>query len=195
MENTEGQSPFYIVANNLALDFVNTVIDDLNVTTLVAWAVAVGLLDAEEAGATVANWRGKNVAAVKRSRDRLREIAVGLVASRDLADGDIAWLNKILRGRSGYSELVRTAGGFAKQSRIELGEPSDILVPVIESFVALVAFGTLEHIRKCERPECVIYFHDITKNHKRRWCSMAVCGNRAKVAKFYERQRSKTKSG
>lgn len=195
MENTEGQSPFYIVANNLALDFVNTVTDDLNVTTLVAWAVAVGLLDAEGAGETVANWQGKSLAAVKRTRDRLREVVVGLVATRDLADGDIAWLNKALRGRSGYSELVRTAEGFAKQNRVVLGEPSDILVPVIESFVDLVAYGTIEHIRKCERPECMIYFHDITKNHKRRWCSMAVCGNRAKVAKFYERQRSKTKSG
>jgi predicted RNA-binding Zn ribbon-like protein len=31
------------------------------------------------------------------------------------------------------------------------------------------------------------YFYDVSKNQTRRWCSMDVCGNRAKVAAYYHR--------
>ncbi len=42
-------------------------------------------------------------------------------------------------------------------------------------------------IKACAHPDCVLHFHDATKNGTRRWCSMAVCGNRAKAARHYER--------
>ncbi|MFD0905315.1 CGNR zinc finger domain-containing protein [Actinomadura sediminis] len=45
-------------------------------------------------------------------------------------------------------------------------------------------------IKPCAHPNCVLYFHDATKNGTRRWCSMAVCGNRAKAARHYERSKS-----
>jgi predicted RNA-binding Zn ribbon-like protein len=35
----------------------------------------------------------------------------------------------------------------------------------------------------------VLYFYDTTKNHRRQWCSVAMCGNRHKVAEFRRRQR------
>jgi predicted RNA-binding Zn ribbon-like protein len=37
----------------------------------------------------------------------------------------------------------------------------------------------------------VLFFYDTTKNHARRWCSMAFCGNRHKVAAHYRRQQGK----
>jgi predicted RNA-binding Zn ribbon-like protein len=187
VENAPQESSFYIIANNLAIDLVNTVTSELNGEGLATWAKAVGLFGEKPNG----NWREKSVADAIRFRDKLREIVITLVETKDISDADIEWINKTLGRKTGHSELVRTAEGFAKQSRIELTEPKDIAVPVIESFVDLVAFGNIDYIRKCERPECLLYFYDTTKNHKRRWCSMAVCGNRAKVAKFYERQRSK----
>ncbi|WP_327229156.1 CGNR zinc finger domain-containing protein [Achromobacter xylosoxidans] len=33
-------------------------------------------------------------------------------------------------------------------------------------------------------------FHDKTKSHRRRRCSMALCGNRMKVAAFRSRQKA-----
>ncbi|MGI5170025.1 CGNR zinc finger domain-containing protein [Spirillospora sp. CA-253888] len=44
-----------------------------------------------------------------------------------------------------------------------------------------------DRVKPCAHPNCVLYFHDTTKNGTRRWCSMAVCGNRAKAARHYER--------
>ena len=54
----------------------------------------------------------------------------------------------------------------------------------------LVVSGDFELIRKCESDECVLWFYDRTKSHRRRWCSMAACGNRHKVAAYRERVRS-----
>ena len=44
-------------------------------------------------------------------------------------------------------------------------------------------------IRSCEHPDCVLWFYDTTRNGTRRWCSMAVCGNRAKARRHYDRVR------
>jgi predicted RNA-binding Zn ribbon-like protein len=42
-------------------------------------------------------------------------------------------------------------------------------------------------VRRCEGVDCVLWFYDRTKAHRRRWCSMEGCGNRAKVARFRSR--------
>ncbi|CAM3283415.1 hypothetical protein BZK31_15220 [Pseudomonas floridensis] len=52
----------------------------------------------------------------------------------------------------------------------------------------LLAEGDLSLVRKCESHECSLMFYDRTKSHKRRWCSMALCGNRHKVAEFRKRK-------
>jgi len=44
-------------------------------------------------------------------------------------------------------------------------------------------------IRSCQHPACVLWFYDTTRNGTRRWCSMAVCGNRAKARRHYDRAR------
>ncbi|MBC3956551.1 MULTISPECIES: ABATE domain-containing protein [Pseudomonas] len=54
----------------------------------------------------------------------------------------------------------------------------------------LLAEGDLTLLRKCESHECSLMFYDRTKSHKRRWCSMALCGNRHKVAEFRKRRQA-----
>ena len=44
-------------------------------------------------------------------------------------------------------------------------------------------------VRCCGRQACVLLFFDTSKNSTRRWCDMAVCGNRVKAAAHYERHR------
>jgi predicted RNA-binding Zn ribbon-like protein len=45
-------------------------------------------------------------------------------------------------------------------------------------------------VRRCAGPACVLLFHDVSKAGRRRWCDMAVCGNRAKAAAHLARARS-----
>ncbi|MDI5963817.1 CGNR zinc finger domain-containing protein [Streptomyces sp. SL13] len=45
-------------------------------------------------------------------------------------------------------------------------------------------------VHACEGPGCVLYFYDTSKGRRRRWCSMAACGNRAKASRHYARGRT-----
>ena len=48
-----------------------------------------------------------------------------------------------------------------------------------------------DRIRRCQHPDCVLWFYDTTRNGTRRWCSMATCGNRAKAHRHYDRARNR----
>lgn len=47
--------------------------------------------------------------------------------------------------------------------------------------------GTWARLKACRSDDCRWAFFDGSKNHSRAWCSMAVCGNRAKARAFRER--------
>ncbi|MGA4841900.1 CGNR zinc finger domain-containing protein [Streptomyces sp. G45] len=47
-----------------------------------------------------------------------------------------------------------------------------------------------DRIRACAHEACVLHFFDTSRNGTRRWCSMAVCGNRAKASRHYARARA-----
>jgi len=60
--------------------------------------------------------------------------------------------------------------------------PEDLLQPLAEAVGDCVCQADFERVRNCEGPTCTLWFLDVSKNHTRRWCTMAVCGNRAKAA-------------
>jgi predicted RNA-binding Zn ribbon-like protein len=64
-----------------------------------------------------------------------------------------------------------------------------MLWPIVRSAAELLASDNLPFVRACSSNTCQWFFLDTSKNHRRRWCSMKLCGNRAKVRKFYARQR------
>ena len=70
-------------------------------------------------------------------------------------------------------------------------EPDALLLPVGEALARLVCTENFTHVKACEGATCTLFFADRTRGHARRWCSMAVCGNRAKQAAH--RRRLKTR--
>lgn len=44
-----------------------------------------------------------------------------------------------------------------------------------------------ERIRRCSGHDCLLAFCDTSRSGRRQWCSMAVCGNRAKARRHYAR--------
>ncbi|UUN30562.1 CGNR zinc finger domain-containing protein [Streptomyces sp. FIT100] len=44
-------------------------------------------------------------------------------------------------------------------------------------------------LRACANPECRLFLLDRSKGNKARWCSMALCGNRMKARRHYQRSR------
>ena len=181
---------FYIVGNNLALDFINSVMFELDAETLLGWTVAAGLVEAKEADMLRRNWSRYPLDSVSDFRLFLRQMVVNLTESGEIGQPDIRAVNRVLKQKSGYLELRKNADGFTKGFEIDFGDPRKVLVPITESFVDLVCYGNLDYLRTCENPACMLYFYDTTKNHRRRWCSMAVCGNRAKANTFYKKTKA-----
>lgn len=53
-----------------------------------------------------------------------------------------------------------------------------------------VAEGTWSRLKICPADDCTWAFYDSSKNRSRTWCSMSVCGNRAKTRTFRARHAS-----
>jgi predicted RNA-binding Zn ribbon-like protein len=71
--------------------------------------------------------------------------------------------------------------------------PERLLQPIADAISDLVCEANFGLVRICEGPACTFAFYDRTKSHARRWCSMAICGNRAKAAAHRARLREEAK--
>ncbi len=202
MKETLAVEKFIKVSNNLSLDFINTKIaesgvpKDLleNFTDLAAWTIAVGLLEKSKAEKLIDEWKDSAeitgaFARTIKFREVLREMFVNMSRGKAVGKAAIAAINAEIQNQSGWIEIKKTENGFEKLFRADLREPSQLLAPVAESAADLLCYGNPSYLKKCESDDCVLYFYDTTKNHTRRWCSMAACGNRAKAAAHYRRAR------
>lgn len=120
----------------------------------------------------------------------LREVVRELVATRKAGlPGNPSALNGFLRKAVSHPQLVWPASGTPQLERIGKQQTAEhFLSPIAEAAANLLVAGDFSLIRRCEHPECILWFYDRTKGHKRRWCSMALCGNRHKVAEFRKRK-------
>lgn len=199
---------FFLVGGNLSIDFVNTMIvengapKDLlkSLTDVVAWAVATHLLEEANAEPIVVDWNkqpeaGAVLAHIHSFRSMLHTMVACLARGEAASATAVAAINAELQNKRGVVQIRQTESGFDKLFRGDVRESQQLLAPIAESAADLLCYGRMEYLKKCEGAECVLYFYDTTKNHSRRWCSMAGCGNRAKVTAFYKRQRAKAQAG
>lgn len=56
----------------------------------------------------------------------------------------------------------------------------------VDDYLGLLAADPAR-IRACAHDRCILHFFDTSQNRRRRWCSMAVCGNRAKASRHHAR--------
>lgn len=119
---------------------------------------------------------------------KLRDSIEGLLAARrENRVADPAALNAFLL--RAVPQLVWEGAAAPVLDRFCLGDAaSQRLSRLAYAAAELLAEGDFNLVRKCESPECSLMFYDRTKSHKRRWCSMALCGNRHKVAEFRKRR-------
>ena len=107
-----------------------------------------------------------------------------------LADLDeLMPLNRLLERDESFSRIVLEHGSLHLRPERRWRTPDSLLLPVGEALAALVSGEDFTHVKACEGPACTLLFADHTRGHARRWCSMAICGNRAKQAAH--RQRAK----
>lgn len=196
---------FPLVGNQLSLDFVNTKIVENGVpkdlldglADMAAWAVAVKLLDLPKAKKLAKLWQEAEsrdeFEEVLRFRAVLHALVEVIARSESVTTPTLHAINMQLRKLNGYAEVLPSEEGFTKRFFLDIRAPRHLLAPVAEAAADLLCYGNPAYVKKCENPACVLYFYDGTKNHSRRWCSMKACGNRTKVAAFYQRKRQQAK--
>ncbi|WP_414448802.1 ABATE domain-containing protein [Burkholderia sp. 22PA0099] len=186
----EGATALF-VGDDLALDFINTKygVDDGRRDLLTSDAAVVDWL--MQAGVLPATDRGTAPAGLLDAALALRTSARTLVERRQAGQwADPTTLNAVLASGRHHLELQWTQAGEPAlvSRRTDLGAAA-VLLPVAEALARLLAEADFGLVRKCECDECTLLFHDRTKSHRRRWCSMAMCGNRMKVAAYRARQK------
>ncbi|MEZ3498420.1 ABATE domain-containing protein [Pantoea sp. KPR_PJ] len=186
MKNAKRQAPVHI-ADHPALDFLNTVAQvdgqpydffhsDEDVSR---WLETAGVPLPDSGGDLP---RGALLSAARQLRD------VILHAVQQKKNGS-TWqpdeLNKFLCSAVSHPQLTLDDEGKPRYRRVfAAATPAQRLGPVAEQAADLLMNGDFSLVRNCEHPDCTLWFYDRTKAHRRRWCSMAVCGNRAKAARF-----------
>jgi len=190
--------PAIFLADAPGLDFLNSVATPVDTPVdwlvdgdgLLSWLAQAGLVP----DAVLAEMRERampgeldSVAAQARG---LREWFRGFVESRRglplAADAlqDLQPLNRLLERDEGFSRIVAhgEAGGLALAHSRRWRSPDSLLLPIAEAMARFVCEEDFTHVKTCEGPTCTLMFVDRTRGHARRWCSMAICGNRAKQA-------------
>ena len=104
-------------------------------------------------------------------------------------------LNTLLERDEAFSQISRHRHNDG--DRLELHvmrrwrSPESLLLPVGEALAKLVCKEDFANVKACEGRSCTLLFADHTRRRARRWCSMAICGNRAKQAAHRNRLKSK----
>jgi predicted RNA-binding Zn ribbon-like protein len=125
-------------------------------------------------------------------REAMYAVFSAVIAKRAVPASALAMLNGYIQLAAQHVSLAPANGGFAWRYDTYGGSPGGfetMLWPIVRSAADLLASDNLPFVRACSSKTCQWFFLDTSKNHRRRWCSMKLCGNRAKVRKFYERQR------
>lgn len=76
--------------------------------------------------------------------------------------------------------------GFGADGAVQL-DGSGVVGRVLAIVAAASADGTWERLKVCAADDCRWAFYDASRNHSRTWCSMSVCGNRAKARAYRQR--------
>jgi predicted RNA-binding Zn ribbon-like protein len=102
-------------------------------------------------------------------------------------------LNRLLERDEGFRQIVasKSDGGdvFELRPMRRWRSPEALLLPIGEALGRFVCSEDFSNVKACEGHACTLMFVDHTRGRRRRWCSMAMCGNRAKQAAHRHRAR------
>ena len=100
----------------------------------------------------------------------------------------------VLERDESFSRIVPGPAGGYRLLELETirrwRTPESLLLPIGEAMAQLVCAEDFSNVKACEGHPCTLFFADHTRGRARRWCSMAICGNRAKQATHRQRARA-----
>jgi predicted RNA-binding Zn ribbon-like protein len=189
------------LGGRLCLDFVNTIDprepaghDFLpDYAHLLAWAIGTAALDDEQIRGVRAaqRLRPKQAAKAHVSAIELREtlyLVLRAAAERRPPSHRNA---ETVAAAAAHLQTRRRLWASGVNWRWDWVRDDPLRLPyliVLDDAVDLLTGDDVYRLGVCAGESCGWLFSDATKNHSRRWCSMAGCGNRAKTRRHYQRQ-------
>lgn len=199
--------PAMFIADSIGLDFLNSIATPVDAPVdwiddgdgLVDWLAQAKLVPAAELDALKARALPGELDKVADQARALREWFRSFVrthAGRPLtADAlrELGPLNSLLERDEAFSRIEprHEDGGLALRMTRRWRSPESLLLPVGEALAQFVCEEDFSHVKACEGHSCTMLFADHTRRRARRWCIMAVCGNRAKQAAHRSRLKSR----
>ena len=95
----------------------------------------------------------------------------------------------IVPGTAAPGDESTSPGLFRLRPERRWRTPDSLLAPVATEIARVVCYADFSYIKACQGKNCVLTFYDETRRRERRWCSMAICGNRAKQDAYRSRSR------
>jgi predicted RNA-binding Zn ribbon-like protein len=93
------------------------------------------------------------------------------------------------RNAPAYQELGWNGQAITVTTRRPGNATGVLLAQLAEAAATLLASPAIGLVRSCEGPGCRMLF--LPAHPRRRWCSPATCGNRARVARYYQLHKGK----
>lgn len=202
MPEPEQKRQFDFSGGHLALDFVNTVsnrptserLDRLpDFRDVLCFGFEAGVYaagDFERLYAIVSSAPGRGKKALQEAtqlREALFAIFSAVVERRVVPGNALAVLSAWVRASNDKVRLVHTGRRFQWEWMGMGDDPYSVLWPIARAAAELLTTGDLSRLRICASPDCAWLFLDETRNRRRRWCDMKVCGNRVKARRHYAR--------
>ncbi|TIX87791.1 ABATE domain-containing protein [Rhizobium sp. P44RR-XXIV] len=194
----DNHSPAIFVGDTMGLDFLNSVATPIDAPIdwiddgegLLRWLEQAGLVPPETLKVMREQALPGELDKVADQARSLREWFRNFVRERKgrpltpEALDELEPLNRLLERDEGFNRVLarEDGGGLDFQSRRKWRSPEALLLPIGEALGRFVCTEDFSDVKACEGHACTLLFVDHTRGHRRRWCSMAMCGNRAKQA-------------
>jgi hypothetical protein len=214
---TTKRPPPFFIADNPGLDFLNSIAVPVDTKVewlasgedLVSWLKLGGLVPVDVLEALRRNSPPGELDAVAAQARALRDWfrpfvyehlgrplqpnalrhlePLNQLLARDEEFGQIVVRDRARDREDKHGRKNRWASCLAWRPQRRWQSPDALLLPLARSLADLICTEDFTYVRACEGPPCTLLFVDRTRSHVRRWCRMAVCGNRAKQAAHRER--------
>ena len=201
--------PAIFIADSLGLDFLNSIATPVDTPVdwldsgdgLLRWLAQAKLVPANALDELKAHAMPGELDKVADQARALREWFRRFVhkhMGRPLppkALGELGPLNKLLQCDEAFSQISRhrgrDGGRFELRAMRNWRSPESLLLPIGHALAEFVCEEDFANVKACEGHSCTLVFADHTRRRARRWCSMAICGNRAKQAAHRNRLKKK----
>jgi predicted RNA-binding Zn ribbon-like protein len=192
-----------LIGGHQAIDFANTVSgwgegnEDwlVNYARFAQWARLAALVDEAEykkaMSAAVRNplMADRVFAEANELRIAFVRLLHALKAGNLAKSDDLTIINHWIRRAAEAFQLRQVALTLQQDWSENVPALQKPLLAAARTIGHFLAATNFDRLKICPGRNCAWFFVDLSKNHSRRWCDMATCGNLAKARQFQNRRR------